>query len=227
MIYFVPTPIGNLEDITVRAKRVLSESQVVICEDGRVTSKLFNLLGLENKPRFITMVKNHDYNYNQIEKILAEAQSNSELVICVVSDAGTVGISDPGYLVVKRLQELALPYTVLPGATALIPAVVASGLVTKDFWFIGFLPLKKGRAATIKQLTVSMVPVVLYESSHRIKKLVCELVEQLTANSQVFISREISKHFEEYTLLTAQELKNYSPVEKGEFVVVVKPILQA
>jgi 16S rRNA (cytidine1402-2'-O)-methyltransferase len=223
MIYFIPTPIGNLEDITIRAKRILSESSIVICEDARVIARLFTLLELTNKPKFITMLKHQEYNYNQIESILKLAIADETCTISVVSDAGTPGISDPGYLVIKRLQELTISYTVLPGATALIPAVVASGLVSKDFLFIGFLPLKKGRKSTINLVSKSLVPVVVYESSHRIKKLLVELKDSLAPLSQVFIAREISKRFEEYSLVNAEDLLSLRLIEKGEFAVIIKP----
>jgi 16S rRNA (cytidine1402-2'-O)-methyltransferase len=218
MIYVVPTPVGNLEDITLRSLRLMSEATIVLTEDPRVSAKLWKLLNIEHKPRWVPLLKNHEYN-PEVEKVIVEA--NDEDVILLVSDAGTPGLSDPGREVIELCQNHQKTYTVLPGATALIPAVVASGLVAKDFVFVGFLPLKKGRKKQLQLLATSKQPIVLYESVHRIKKLCVELVEYFPPTTKVCMCRELSKKHEEIVHTTVSELNNLILKEKGEFVVIL------
>lgn len=218
MFYFVPTPIGNMEDITLRALRLFKECSTIICEDPLKTSQLLKLLEAGNKPRLVAMLKNHNFN----EKGILEVLKSEGETILVVTDAGTPGISDPGYLIVKMLQEKSLNYTVLPGANAVLPAVAASGLVVKEFTFLGFLPLKKGRQKALQSLSLEKLPFVLYESNHRIKKLLGELKENLNEESEVFIAREISKKFETFYFGKISELDVEKIKEKGEFVIVIK-----
>jgi 16S rRNA (cytidine1402-2'-O)-methyltransferase len=218
MIYFVPTPVGNLEDITLRSLNLLKTCDFVFCEDWKISSNLFRLLEIENKPNFVDLIKNNALNY-KIEETL---KNNLEANICIITDAGTPGISDPGFEVIRICQKLDLKYTVLPGATAFVPAIVASGLVSKEFWYIGFLPLKKGRQALWKKIAQSEIPVILYESVHRIAKTILEINQHLGPNTQICIGREISKKFETYYFGNPEQIANLEIVEKGEFVVVIR-----
>ena len=247
MIYVTPTPIGNLDDITVRAFKVLSKVKIILCEDGKVTSKLLKLLKIDNKPKYINLVRNNkfnesgirlalsqiyeeilDLNYNQSRnKISIQIQNPTDLetdqnVIAIVTDAGTPGISDPAFEIIELLQELNLDYTVLPGSTACIPAIVTSNLVSKEFTFIGFLPLKKGRQTIWKEIKISKYPVIIYESCHRIKKLIEEIQFNLQSTAKVSISQEISKKHENTWIGSVQDLNKYQIKEKGEFVIVIK-----
>jgi 16S rRNA (cytidine1402-2'-O)-methyltransferase len=144
MLYIVPVPVGNLEDITLRGVRLFREAQTIITEDSRQTRKLMKLLEIETKPRFIDITKNHSLNDKGIKDGLLQA-SIVESVVLLVTDSGTPGISDPGCEIIRYALDNAIPYTVLPGATAFVPALVSSGLVEKEFMFLGFLPIKKGR----------------------------------------------------------------------------------
>lgn len=226
MLYVVPTPVGNLEDITMRAHRLLQQAQIIITEDSRQTRKLFSLLSIENKPKYIDILRGHQFNVDKIttalEQSLLVSDNGEELVVCVVSDGGTPGISDPGQKILLLAKEMQIPFTILPGPTALIPAVVASTLVTKEFCFYGFLPTKKGRKKELELISVSHMPVVLYESVHRIEKLLGELQELLEPDRQVFIAREISKKFENFVHTKAGELGTISLTMKGEFVIVIE-----
>jgi 16S rRNA (cytidine1402-2'-O)-methyltransferase len=219
MLYVVPTPIGNLEDITVRAQRILTESTSILCEDPRITKKLCNLLGIDTKPQFIALSRNKEINYSGIAKVLDTISDND--VVSLVTDAGTPGMSDPGCEIVRMCQELGIKYTVLPGATAFVPALVASGIVQKEFVFMGFLPTKKGRKTAWATISLSHYPVVFYESVHRIAKCILEAQEYLQPDQKISISREISKTFESLWSGKVSDLSSYSLVEKGEFVVVV------
>jgi len=190
----------------------------VICEDPRVAHKLYTLLEIEMKPSFVSIIKNHQLN-DKVFRLLDSTQED----ILVVTDAGTPGLSDPGREIIQYLQENGYEYSVLPGANALVPAVVASGLVPKEFLFKGFLPIKKGRKAQLTSISESKVPVVLYESVHRIEKLLVELQGYLNPESAIFIHREISKQYETMWSGTISDLSNIELKKKGEFVVVVKP----
>lgn len=222
MIYFVPTPVGNLQDITLRALDLLKTCDFVFCEDWKISSNLYKLLEIEHKPTFVDLIRNGELNY----KIRETLTNNLEANICIITDAGTPGISDPGFEVVKICQELGLKYTVLPGATAFVPAIVASGLVSKEFWYIGFLPLKKGRQALWKEIANSKIPVILYESVHRIAKSIQEINQNLSPNAQIFVGREISKKFESYYFGNPSEMtnkiQNLEIIQKGEFAIVIK-----
>jgi 16S rRNA (cytidine1402-2'-O)-methyltransferase len=218
MLYIIPTPIGNLEDITLRAIKTMEKVSFVLCEDGRISSKLFNLLEIKNKPTFVNIVKNNQFNYDGIKFCL---QSNPDVDFALMSDAGTPAISDPGFEVVKMVQDLNIPYTVLPGATAFVPALVASNLQSKIFEFWGFLPLKKGRSSAWKTIQESQNTIILYESVHRIKKLQQEMVEKLKPDRPIFVAQEISKSHENYWRGTVSKFQDYIITEKGEFVVVI------
>jgi 16S rRNA (cytidine1402-2'-O)-methyltransferase len=221
MIYFVPVPIGNLEDITLRAIRLLKTVDFVLVEDGRVTAKLYQKLDILTHPPFINIVHNNRFNVRQIEEIFVRIQQNPEISVAVVSDAGSPGLSDPGFEVVALAQQMELEFTVLPGANALVPAVVASGLVGKNFKFVGFLPLKKGRQTILQSFKTAEEPVVFYESVHRIRKTIAYLQEILEPTRRVFIGRELTKQFEQYWGGEIGTINVDEIVEKGEFVVIV------
>lgn len=238
MLYIVPTPIGNLDDITIRGLKVLQSAKIILCEDPRVTNKLLELLKIENKPKLIQLERNHSFNKNEIWKVLIELkdEKNNEFyyaknsikleedtnIIALVSDAGTPGISDPAFEVLKIAQELGINYTTLPGATAVIPAVVNSNLITKEFLFLGFLPLKKGRMTEWKRIANSETPAVIYESCHRIKKFLEEVKTYLQPNTKICINQEISKSHENIWVGNVDQVQNYILVEKGEFVIVIR-----
>jgi len=218
MLYVIPTPIGNIEDITIRAKRLLGEAAIILSEDARVTSKLLTLLDISNKPQYVGLVSHHDINTAGIEKALAQA---TDKVVCLVTDAGTPGISDPGREVITRANELGIAYTVLPGATSIIPAVAAAGFVKKEFTFLGFLPLKKGRQKAWKILATSPYPVCVLESVHRMEKWIEEAKLYLQPTQKLCICREISKMHEWICVTTVGEINKDSITMKGEFVIVV------
>ena len=221
MLYFVPTPIGNKDDITVRGKKLLETAMVVLTEDPTITAKLYKVLEIAHKPRYVALSRNHDFNWSGVEGVLADLKGKKLDSAVVVSDAGTPGISDPGLLVIQMAQKMGVEYTVLPGATAVIPAVVASGFVAKEFVFLGFLPLKKGRQTALKKLAVLEHPAVIYESNHRITKLIGELKTVLPDDTKLCICRELSKKFEQIWVGSVGELDKYMLVEKGEFVIVI------
>ncbi len=234
MIYFVPTPIGNLQDITLRAINVFEKAKFVLCEDGRVSSKLFRLLNIKNQPTFVNLIKNNEFNLSGIEFCLSSNLATQQLihnldednlVIAVVSDAGTPTISDPGYEVVQLAQKLELQYTVLPGSTALIPALVASGRSGAGFKFLGFLPTKKGRQTAFKKIVSSLEsdnkPIIIYESVHRIEKFIQEAQGLLQPSTKICICQELTKMNETYWIGTIADLGNFKLTSKGEFVIVM------
>lgn len=221
MLFVVPTPIGNLGDVTLRSLEIFKTANIILTEDGRVTSKLLTLLEITNKPRYINLIKNHSFNFTPINKVLQELKTNPEQIVALVTDAGTPGLSDPGFEVINMARELEIAYTVLPGANALIPAIVASNLVSKDFRFYGFLPLKKGRETAWKEIANSDVPVVLYESVHRMEKFIQESQKNLEPTRKISILKDLSKMYEDYWVGTVEELTNYQFKDKGEFVVVI------
>ncbi len=228
MLYLVPTPVGNLEDITLRAMRLFDTAQVILTEDGRQTSQLLKLLQIHNQPKLINLTKRHDLNRTEILEVLSElkkTQENSEnsvdFTALLMTDSGTPGISDPAFEVVKLAQELGLKYSTLPGPTALIPAVVNSGLVFKSFWFVGFLPLKKGRQKLWQRIKISPEPVVIYESVHRLDKFLTEVQTYLEPHRFISFSREVSKLHEEIWTGKAADLIEKQIKAKGEFVWVI------
>lgn len=294
MIYITPTPIGNLEDMTIRGIKVLSKARIILCEDGKITSKLLNLLNIDNKPKYINLVRNNQFNKSGIKLALNEIYGNEMLrlknqkgeegelylekevcsyfpnetspqqkglatqanrdfksnelnntltnleneetfqtsnstdlnsdlnVIAIVTDAGTPGISDPAFEIIQLLQELNLDYTVLPGATACIPAIVTSNLVSKEFTFLGFLPLKKGRQTLWKEISKAKYPVVIYESCHRITKLIAEIQTNLQPQTKISISQELSKKHENTWIGSVDQIAEYQVEKRGEFVIVIR-----
>ncbi|MFT5821565.1 MAG: 16S rRNA (cytidine1402-2'-O)-methyltransferase [Crocinitomix sp.] len=213
----VPTPIGNLEDITFRAIRILKEADAVLAEDTRTTIKLFQKFEIENK-----LISHHLNNeHKTVDRIVSELESG--LTYALVSDAGTPAISDPGFLLVRECVRKGIEVECLPGPTAFVPALVNSGFPCEKFVYEGFLPTKKGRQTRIMQIAEEQRTVVLYESPHRILKALKQFQEHFEADRQISISREISKKFEETVRGTSAELFEHftnKPI-KGEFVVVV------
>ena len=214
----VPTPIGNLEDITFRAIRALKEADAVLAEDTRTTVKLFQKFDIQNK-----LIAHHLNNeHKTVERIVNELESG--LTYAIVSDAGTPAISDPGFLLVRACVERGIEVECLPGPTAFVPALVNSGFPCEKFVYEGFLPTKKGRQTRILKIAEEDRTVVLYESPHRILKALKQFEEHFEADRRISISREISKKFEETVRGTAAELTRYFTENtlKGEFVVVIE-----
>ena len=216
-LYIVPTPIGNLEDITLRAINVLKEVDFILAEDTRTTSHLLRHLGIE-KP----MHSHHKFNEHATVGRVAESIAAGRDV-ALVSDAGTPGISDPGFLLVRKCVEEGIEVVTLPGATALIPAVVQSGFPCDRFCFEGFLPQKKGRMKRLQELATEPRTLVLYESPYRVVKCLEQIAETMGEQRRVAVVREITKKFEETVRGTVAEViehfKAHEP--KGEFVIVV------
>jgi 16S rRNA (cytidine1402-2'-O)-methyltransferase len=216
-LYLVPTPIGNLEDITLRALRVLKEVNLILAEDTRTSAPLLKHFDIDQK-----VYAHHQHNEHkavaEIVRFLKEGQN-----IALISDAGTPGISDPGFLLVREVLKNGLPVECLPGATAFVPALVNSGLPNDRFTFEGFLPVKKGRQTRIKELASETRTMIFYESPHRLLKFLEELIAYFGAERQASISRELTKMFEENVRGTLAEIKTHfeENILKGEFVIVV------
>ncbi len=218
MLYIVPTPIGNIEDITLRAIRVLKEVDLILAEDTRTSGRLLKEYDIETPMRSY-----HAFNEHKTVEGLVE-QLNQGGSMALISDAGTPGISDPGYLLIREAIQSDLEVICLPGATAVIPALVKSGLPCDKYFYEGFLPHKKGRKTRWEFIATSPVTVVLYESPHRIEKCIREIVQYCGPDRKCAIVREISKMYEEAIRGTAQEvLKNIQGRKiKGEIVVVIE-----
>lgn len=216
-LYIVPTPIGNLDDITLRAVDVLREVDFILAEDTRTTSFLLRHLGIEKK-----LHSHHKFNEHATVKMVAgsiAAGRNAALV----SDAGTPGISDPGFLLVRTCVEAGIEVETLPGATALVPALVQSGFPCDRFCFEGFLPQKKGRAKQLQSLADEERTMVFYESPYRVVKCLEQFAEVFGSERRVSVSRELTKKFEQTVRGTAGEvLEHFRRTEpRGEFVLVV------
>jgi len=218
VLYLVPTPIGNLEDVTLRALRVLKEADVVACEDTRTSGVLLNHFGIETpKTSF------HAHNEHGKAARLVDRMRAGETV-ALVTDAGSPGISDPGFLLVREALAAGVEVVALPGPTAFVPALVASGLPTDRFVFEGFLPQKKGRQTRLRALAEEPRTMVLYESPHRLAKLLGELAEHLGPERPAAVGRELTKVFEEVRRGTLAELAAHYGAQakvRGEIVVVV------
>jgi 16S rRNA (cytidine1402-2'-O)-methyltransferase len=218
MLILVPTPIGNLEDITMRAVRVLREASVVACEDTRTTGFLFQHYGIDT-PR----TSFHTHNEHQKVAHLVSRMQAGETV-ALVSDAGTPGVSDPGFLLVRAAVEAGLRVEALPGATAFVPALVASGLPCDRFVYEGFLPHKKGRQTRLLALADEPRTFVLYESPHRLAKLLAQLIEVCGEDRPAAVARELTKLYEEVRRGTLAELHTWYAAQakvRGEIAVVV------
>ena len=218
-VILVPTPIGNLEDITLRAIRVLKNVDLIAAEDTRKTGILLKHFDISTP-----QVSLHQHNeHHKVPKLLDRVQEE-DLQIALVSDAGTPGISDPGFLLVRLAREREIPLEVLPGPTAFVPALVSSGLPCDRFIFEGFLPQKKGRKTRFEQLSQETRTIVLYESPHKLVKTLGQLAEYLGENRPAFVAREISKLHESHYPGTLGSLAQYFREEenpKGEFVIVI------
>jgi len=216
-LFVVPTPVGNLEDLTLRAIRVMKECDFILCEDTRVSVRLLHHLEFSKQ-----LVAFHQHNeHHKLDHIIERIQQSQS--VALISDAGTPGISDPGFLLVRACIQNNIPVECLPGPTAFVPALVNSGLPTDKFIFEGFLPQKKGRETQLKRIAENPFTSVLYESPHRIVKCLEQLIKFCGEDRQCSISREISKKFEETRRGTLVELlAHFSTHEpKGEFVIVL------
>ena len=217
MLYIVPSPIGNLTDITYRAIEILRTVDLILAEDTRTSSVLLNHYGI-NKP----LSPYHQHNEHKIVAHLAD-QLAAGKTIALITDAGTPGISDPAFLLVRECVKNNIEVQCLPGATAFVPALVNSGLPINSFCFEGFLPLKKGRQTMLKKLAMEERTMVFYESPMRLLKTLSNFIEYFGAERQCCVSRELTKKFEENkrgTLLEVYDHFNQKPV-KGEIVIVV------
>lgn len=220
ILYIIPTPIGNLEDITLRALRLLREVQVIACEDTRVTGQLLKHYGIEQK-RLVSCYSGNEAG--RIPGLIDLLQSGHD--VALTSDAGTPGISDPGVRLISAAVDAGITIVPLPGASAAITAVVAAGLPTDSILFEGFLPHKKGRQTMLRRLAESESTIVLYESPYRVVKTLRELSEHLGHERRAAVCRELTKMFEEITRNTLGQLHDdYAKRSsiKGEFVLVIE-----
>lgn len=217
-LYVVPTPIGNLEDITLRAIRVLKEADLILAEDTRVTAKLLQHLQI-SKP----LQSYHTFNEHQILTNIIKRIKNGE-ILALVSDAGTPGISDPGFLLIRECLKNDIKVECLPGPTAFVPALVKSGIPSDSFVFEGFLPHKKGRQTRLKLLTEETRTMIFYESPMRLLKTLEQFREYFGADRMVSVSREISKIYEETIHGTLEEVIHTFAEKKevkGEIVIIL------
>ena len=216
-LYLVPGPIGNLGDITYRAVETLQLADVILCEDTRTSSVLLKHYGIQK-----TLWSYHLHNEHKVlDQLIAQLQSGKK--IALLSDAGTPGISDPGFLLVRACKQNGIPVTCLPGATAFVPALVQSGIPCNNFIFEGFIPLKKGRQTFFQGLVEEKRTVVIYESPHRLIKTLAELQTYIGEERLVAVCRELSKMFEETKVAPLPELIPYFETKgvKGEIVIVI------
>lgn len=217
-IFIVPTPIGNLGDFTYRSKETLLQVDKIYAEDTRTSKKLLDKYDI-NTPLF----SYHQHNEHKIVDTLINEVKDKNLSIALISDAGTPGISDPGFLLVNKAKENNINIYCLPGATSIIPAIVQSGFATDEFSFYGFLPHKKGRKNKLKNIINQTATIILLESPHRLLKLLKELHDLISNNRMVSVSRELTKIHEENIRGTAEELLLHfsSKKVKGEIVVII------
>ncbi len=216
-LYVVPTPVGNLEDITMRALRVLREADLVLAEDTRTSGNLLRHYDI-HRP----MLSFHKFNEHQVvSSIVSRLQGGESMAL--VSDAGTPGISDPGYLLVREAIQAGVEVITLPGATAFVPALVSSGLPCDKFCFEGFLPQKKGRMTRLQELADEPRTMIFYESPHRVVKALEQFIETFDASRPVSVCREISKMHEESVRGTLEDvLAHFKENEpRGEFVIII------
>jgi 16S rRNA (cytidine1402-2'-O)-methyltransferase len=220
-LYLVPTPIGNLADITLRALDILRQVDAVLCEDTRTSGFLLKHYEIQ-KPLYAY----HQHNEHKVlELMISHLQSGKTLAL--LTDAGTPGISDPGFLLLRECIKHDIPVECLPGATAFVPALVQSGIPSNSFVFEGFLPLKKGRKTKLEQLATEERTIILYESPHRLVKSLAEMKTYFGANRFAAVSRELTKMFEETRRDTLENLaahyEKHAP--KGEIVIVIEGYL--
>ena len=216
-LYLVPTPIGNLEDMTFRAIRILKEVDVILAEDTRTSAPMLKHFGIDKKA-----YSHHQHNEHkatsEIIKFLKEGKN-----VALISDAGTPAISDPGFFLVREALKNEIEVNCLPGATAFVPALVNSGLPSDQFVFEGFLPVKKGRQTRLKLLAKEQRTMIFYESPHRLLKTLAEFAEYLGEDREASVSRELTKMYEETVRGTLLEIKSHfeNNILKGEFVICV------
>lgn len=217
-LYLVPSPIGNLADITYRAVKVLEEADLVLAEDTRTSGVLLKHYNI-NKP--ITPYHQHN-EHKVLQHLLQQLQAGKTMAL--ITDAGTPGVSDPGFLLVRECVRAGVPVECLPGATAFVPALVNSGIPMTRFAFEGFLPLKKGRHTLFTQLATDERTLVFYESPHRIVKTLEDMIGYFGADRQCCVSRELTKMFEENKRGTLQEVHDYFKEKgiKGEIVLILQ-----
>ena len=217
-LYLVPTPIGNLEDMTLRGIRVLKESDFILAEDTRISGKLLKHFEIETPMHSHHMYNEHKTALKWVNKILIGQ------TVALITDAGTPAISDPGFLLVRECVKNNIEIDCLPGATAFVPALVNSGLPCEKFVFEGFLPPKKGRQKRLKILAKEERTMVFYESPFRLLKTLQQFAEFIGDNRRVSVSREITKKFEETVRGTVSEILSHfeNKVLKGEFVIVLE-----
>lgn len=216
-LFLVPTPIGNLEDITFRAIKVLKEADLILAEDTRNSGKLLKHFDITTQ-----MISHHMHNeHKTVDQLVGRLQAGE--IFALISDAGTPAISDPGFLLTRACVEAGVEVDCLPGATAFVPALVNSGLPNDKFVFEGFLPVKKGRQTRLKLLAEENRTMIFYESPHKLIKTLTHFTEYFGADRQVSVSREITKLHEETIRGTAEEvLKHYThKPPKGEIVIIV------
>ena len=217
ILYIVPTPVGNLDDMTFRAVQVLKEADLILAEDTRTSSVLLNRYDIHGK-----LQSHHKFNEHQTVELIKD-RILAGLNVALISDAGTPGISDPGFLLVRTCAEEGIEVQTLPGATACIPAIVSSGLPCDRFCFEGFLPVKKGRQTMLKELSTETRTMVFYESPYRLVKTLEQFGEYFGKDRRCSVAREISKVHEEHKRGTLEEVaawfREHEP--KGEIVIVV------
>jgi 16S rRNA (cytidine1402-2'-O)-methyltransferase len=213
----IPTPIGNFEDITLRSLRILREVDIIFCEDTRTTKNLLKHYEIDKKCYAYHINNEH----KQVEQYVRMIQNGQTAAL--VSDAGTPGISDPGFLIIRECLAAGIEIECLPGATALIPALVASGFPCDKFYFHGFLPHKKGKETVLKMFSKRTETVVFYESPHRLVKTLTMMLVHFDPEKKICISREMSKVFEEHFRGTIQEALAYFSAKevKGEIVITI------
>lgn len=218
MLYIVPTPIGNLKDITLRALETLQRVDTILCEDTRTSSKLFSHYNIQ-KP----LIPYHQHNEHKVVMHITNQIAGGK-TMALVTDAGTPGISDPAFLLVRECIKQNIKIECLPGATAFVPALINSGLSTNRFCFEGFLPLKKGRQTLLKKLSEEERTLILYESPVRLVKTLKEFIIYFGAARKCSVTRELTKLFEECIRGTLEEVHNYFENKnvKGELVIIVE-----
>ncbi len=218
MLYLIPTPLGNLKDVTLRALEILQSVDFILCEDTRTSSKFLSHYNIQ-KP----VSPYHQHNEHKIVQHIVE-QLLAGKNIALITDAGTPGISDPAFLLVRECVKNDLRVETLPGATAFVPALVNSGLPTNRFVFEGFLPLKKGRHTLLTQLAGEVRTIILYESPMRLVKTLADLITYFGAERPCSVSRELTKMFEENAHGTLQEVHHHfsQKTVKGEIVIVIQ-----
>lgn len=217
-LYIVPTPVGNLDDMTVRAVNVLKQVDLILAEDTRTSSVVMKHFGISTP-----MLSHHKYNeHSQIEAVMNRIEAGQ--TIALVSDAGTPGISDPGFMLSRECRRRGLDVTTLPGATAFVPALVSSGLPCDTFVFEGFLPQKKGRASRIEMLASDARTFIIYESPLRLVKTLGQLAQACGPDRPAAVAREISKLYETIHRGTLSEIMDYFSVNvpRGEIVIIVE-----